>query len=202
MLRVPLLYHFRGKTGWKRYHCPPALGSCVLLEGSPSCPDFPASLHSLRGAVQPSLRWTWTWEALALFSKETIAALWKQGTIFSGHKGKRLINLWCLQKRRMRLVIMFKLTAALLKDNCAAEFVEPLSIETRSVDWYCVLWRAKARDRRRYGIDAALLKVHKGHWPNKGTKMERATWLSLNTISYVTHPVMDERLPRVLQLLD
>lgn len=43
------------------------------------------------------------------------------------------------------LMHICRLTAALFEDDGAAEFVEPLSIETRPVNRHCVLWDNKIK---------------------------------------------------------
>lgn len=54
--------------------------------------------------------------------------------------------------RRTWLVHSCTLTAALLEDNGAAEFVEPLSIETRSVNGHCVLLWGGGGGLQRVGV--------------------------------------------------
>lgn len=73
---------------------------------------------------------------------------------------------------------VFRLTAAPPEDHSAAELQEPLRIETRSVDRHGVLWRG---DR----VRLASLVCTDSHRRHKDA-----------------HPVVDEGLPRVLQLLD
>lgn len=84
--------------------------------------------------------------------------------------------------------LVHKLTAALPEDNGAAEFVEPLGVEPGPVNRDSVLWGGGGGDTGR-SQDVVMLVL-------------LAYRLLQDSCVRRTHPVMDEGLPGVLQLLD